>query len=557
MSEERMGTASHLHHGRAAFDRGEWAAAYTVLSAADHETELAPEDLERLATAAYLTGHDADSDEILARAQQAWLSGGELPRAARCSVWLGFQCLLRGEEALSSGWMSKAQRLLDQCDPNCAERGYLLVWTGLTALDRDPMSAHADFAEAGRIGFRHHELDLVTLSQLFRARALIRAGRTTEGVSLLDEAMVAVSTHDVSTRVAGIVYCGVLEECQIVFDLRRARQWTSVLTRWCDAQPDLVPYRGQCLVHRAELMQLQGDWPGAIDEAARACQLLAGHPAAAAAYYQLAELHRLRGEFAPAEDAYLEASRRGHPPQPGLALVRMAQGRVGAAAAAMRTVVDGVRARGRLADPLRGDHVTRSRLLSAHVDVLLAARDVTGARGAADELAEFARVLEAPFLLAVSAYADGAVCLAEGKARAAWAALRAAWTIWRDIDAPYEAARVRVLMGLACRELGDHDGAALELDAARWSFHQLGAVWDVSRVEKLSVLGHVDSASLLTPREIDVLRLIALGKSNREIAADLVLSEKTVARHVSNILTKLQLGSRSAATAYAYQRGLA
>jgi DNA-binding CsgD family transcriptional regulator len=537
---------SHLDHGRAAFDRSAWATAYAELSAADHDMELAPDDLERLATAAYLTGHDDDSDEVLARACQAWLHEGGQLRAARCAVWLGFGYSLRGEEALANGWMSKAERLLDDCAPDCAERGYLLVRTGLASLDHDPAAAYADFARAGELGGRHQDLDLVTLSQFFSGKALIRGGRTTDGVMLLDEAMVTVTTADVSTRVTGIVYCGVLGECQIIFDLRRARQWTSVLSRWCDAQPGLVPYRGNCLVHRAEVMQLHGDWPDAVDEAQRACRLLADHPAAADAFYRLAELHRLRGEFARAEEAYLEASRRGRTPQPGLALLRLAQRRIDAAAAAMRTVIGGTHHR-----------LARSHLLSAYVDVLLATGDVTGARAAADELTEIAADAGAPFLVAASAHADGAVRLAEGDAPAALVALRRAWVAWRDIDVPYEAARVRVLMGLACRELGDHDGAALELDAAKWSFRHLGAVHDVSRVEKLSLTGRADAAGQLTAREVDVLRLIALGMSNRAIAADLVLSEKTVARHVSNILGKLNVGSRSAATAFAYQNGLA
>ena len=541
-----MSTMSQLDRGREAFDRGAWGEAYAALVAAARESVLSPEDLERLATAAYLTGHDADSNEVLARAHHEWRRAGNPQRASRCAFWLGFGLLIQGEEARASGWLSRAQRLLDDCDPHSAERGYLLVPAALAILDTDPMASYESFDQAGQIGGRVREPDLVALGQLGRGQALIRAGRTNEGVALLDEAMVAVTAEEVSARVAGIVYCAVLGECQLTFDLRRARQWTAALTHWCDSQPDMVPYRGQCLLHRAELMQLHGDWPDAIDEAERACHRLEGHPAAAVAYYQLAELHRLRGEFAVAEGAYTEASRRGHTAQPGLALLRLAQGKVDAAAAAMRTVVDEAQ-----------DRITRSHLLGAHVDVLLAAGDPNGARAAADELALIAQDLGTPFVLAVSAHAAGAVSLADGDARSALAALRRAWAAWQNIDAPYEAARVRVLLGLACRELGDHDGAALELDAARWVFQQLGAASDVSRVEKLSFAGRPAAAGRITARELEVLRLVALGKSNRAIAADLFLSEKTVARHVSNILAKLELSSRSAATAYAYENGLA
>lgn len=503
------------------------------------------EDLERLATAAYLTGRDEESDDAWARAHQQWLGTSNPARAARCAFWLAFGLLLRGEEARASGWLARAQRLLDGEDLDCAERGYLLVPVALAALDSDPMSAYAAFARAGEIGELFHEPDLTTLGRLGCGQALIRAGKTAEGVALLDEAMVAVTADEVSARVAGLVYCAVLLECQIIFDLRRARQWTAALTHWCDSQADLVPYRGQCLVHRAELMQLHGDWPDAIDEAQRACQRLADRPAAAVAHYQLAELHRLRGEFATAERAYREASRRGYSAQPGLALLRLAQGQVDVAAAAMRTVVDEAR-----------DRITRSHLLSAHVEIMLVAGDVPAGRAAADELAEIARDLGAPYAHAMSAQAAGAVHLAEGDGRAAVAALRRAWTAWHEIEAPYDAARTRVLIGLACQELGDLDGAALEFDAAGWAFRQLGAVTDLSRVERLSIRAAPDAAGRLTAREVQVLRLVAAGKTNRAIAADLFLSEKTVARHVSNVLAKLEVGSRSAATAYAYEHDL-
>jgi DNA-binding CsgD family transcriptional regulator/tetratricopeptide (TPR) repeat protein len=543
--ERPMGTASQLERGRESFDRGAWAQAYAEFAAADRESALAPDDLERLAAAAYLTGRDSHGDEVWARAHHEWLRAGNPARAARCAFRLAFDLLMRGEEARSGGWLGRAQRLIDEGGLDCAERGYVLLPAALERLDVEPVTGYAIFAEIGEIGDRFVEPDLITLGRLGRGQALIRAGRTTEGVALLDEAMVAVTADEVSVWVAGIVYCAVILECQSVFDLRRAHEWTVALTHWCDSQPDLVPYRGQCLVHRAELMQLHGEWPDALDEARRACRRLAGDPAAAEAHYELAELHRLRGEFAAAEEAYREASRLGKVPQPGLALLRLMQGRVDTAAAAMRTAMD--------AAP---DRITRSHLLSAHVEVMLAAGDLPAARTAADELDVIARELATPFTLAVSAHAAGAVRLAESDGASALLALRRAWTAWQEVDAPYQAARARVLMGLACRSLDDHDGATLELDAARWVFHQLGAAPDVSRVEKLSLVGPPGAAARLTARELEVLRLVAAGKTNRAIAADLVLSDKTVARHVSNIFTKLDLTSRSAATAYAYENGL-
>ncbi|GAA4717588.1 helix-turn-helix transcriptional regulator [Phytohabitans rumicis] len=524
------------------FERRDWGRAYEDLARLGTPGAA---DLERLAIAAYLTGHDEESDDAWLRAHQEFLRLDDGARAARCAFWLAFGLMLRGEDVRAGGWLARAQRLLDEGgEGECAERGYLLVPVALGALDADPPAAYASFARAREIGARFGEPDLVAIGTLGCGEAMVRAGKTAEGVALLDEAMVAVTAGEVSPRIAGIVYCAVLLECHAVFDLRRAREWTVALTRWCDTQRDLVPFRGQCLVHRAQLMQLQGEWPDALDEARHACERLADRPAAAMAYYQLAEVHRLRGEFPVAEEAYREASRRGYRAQPGLALLRLAQGEAAVAAAAMRTVMDQA-----------GDRITRSYLLSAHVEVMLAADDVPAARAAATELAELADDLDTPYVRAVSAHAAGAVCLAAGDAKAAVATLRRAWTLWRELDAPYDAARARVLIGLACRALGDHDGATLELDAAAWAFRKLGAAPDLSGVERLAVRA-TPPGGPLTPREVEVLRLVAAGKSNRVIAADLFLSEKTVARHVSNILGKLGLPSRSAATGYAYEHGL-
>lgn len=537
-----------LRRGRSCFDRREWQQAYTALTAADGERSLGALDLEHLATAAYLIGRDAESIELLARAHQAYLDEGQPPGAVRAAVWLAFRLMDNDDRSQAGGWLARGRRLLDEAPGDSVERGYLLLPTAVQlGQSGDFTGAYHAFEQAAAIGDRFHDRDLIVMAHHGQGRALVGQGRTAEGVALLDEAMLAVTSGETSVILAGLVYCSVLSVCALLFDVRRAREWTAALTQWCAAQPDLVRFRGECLVRRAEVLRLQGAWPDAIQEAQRAHDVLARtapQPIVGTAFYQVAEVHRLRGQLPAAEDAYRQAGQWSRAPRPGLAQLRLAQGQVPAAVAAIRRILDEAR-----------EPRTRAESLGPCVDIMIAAGDFEAARAAAQELDGIAAALGAPFLRAVSTRASGQVLLATGDARAALVQLRAAWQAWLELDAPYEVARCRVLIGRACRQLGDHDAAELEFDAARDAFQSLGAAPDAAFVDTLLPRDTDAAPGGLTAREIQVLRLVAAGKTNRAVAAELAISEKTVARHISNIFTKLGLTSRAAATAYAYQQG--
>jgi len=537
-----------LDRGRESFRRRAWADAYTQLSAADQDAALQVADLEMLAAAASLAGDDPASTDAWARAHQESVRAGDAGRAIRCAFWLVIGLMLRGELAPATGWLARAQRLAGDVRGR-VEEGCLVLGDAVQLMFAgDAERGNALFSRAAEIGVRFGDPDITAMARLGEGQTAIMLGRTADGLTLLDEAMVSVTADEASATMTGLVYCAVIETCQEIFDVRRAREWTTALSRWCESQPELVPYRGQCLVHRAEILELQGDWPDAIDEAQRACERLAEppHPAVGRAFYRRAELQRLRGEYEAADSSYRHASGHGQSPYPGLALLRYAQGQVDSAATAIGQALSEAQ-----------DHITRSGLLGGYVEIALAANNVHAARTAAGELGGIAAELGAPLLVAWSDYADGAVLLAEGDAAAALDPLRRACTRLQELDAPYDVARVRVLIGLSYRALGDIDTAEMELDAARAAFERLGAAPDLARVDELTGASASDTAGGLTPREVEVLRLVATGKTNRAIAADLFLSEKTVARHVSNIFTKLGVSSRSAATAYAYQHDLA
>ncbi len=541
-----MSVEDVLERARECYGRRKWSEAYRLLSLADRSADLGAEDLERLAAAAYLVGRETEFYRHLERAHFARLRRDEPLSAARGAFWLGLTLTFRGETARANGWLARAHRLVESRE--CAERGYLLLPVAERRLrERDGDAAIEAATLAADIGERFADADLIACARHLQGRALIREQRVERGLELLDEVMVAASAGELSPIVTGLIYCSVIDACREVFALSRAREWTEALRRWCERQPEMVAFTGTCLVHRAEVLQFRGSWAEAMAETQRAHER-AGEDGArepAAAFYRRGEIHRLRGELDAAEQEYRNASRSGVEPQPGLALLRLAQGRTAAARSALRRVLEAT------ADPLR-----RASLLPAYVEVALAAGDVPEARDASAELHDIAERYGTDVLQALASDARGAIALAEGRARDALRDLHRALALWRQGEAPYESARTRLRIAETCRRLGDAESAELELDAARASLDRLGAATDVARAGALLGTGRRTAAHGLTPRELQVLRRIAAGKTNRAIAAELAVSLRTVDRHVSNILNKLGVPSRAAATAYAYEHDL-
>jgi len=497
--------------------------------------------------AAYLLGHVDTAVDADARAHQIHLDQRDLQAAVRCGFWAAFKLVNRGDMAQAGGWFARCARLVEGLPAESVERGYLLVSEAfrLAAVEQRWVDAHAVAVRVVEIGRRETDEDLVALGLNVAGRSLIVAGRADEGMASLDEAMVAVVSGALSPMVAGTVYCSLIEACEEIAEWRRAREWTDALTRWCDRQRGLVTFTGQCLTHRAHVLRRRGEFQAAAEAAHLAWERFAGaadERLSGGALYESGEVYRIGGDLVRAEEAYRRAGDQGHDPQPGLALLRLAQGRTDAAAASMR------RLDAELTSP-----IARIRLLPSYVEVMLAAGDVPAASGAATELAELAATYKTVALRAGADDAQGAVLLAGGDIEAALVSLRRAVEGWRSLDAPYETARTRVLIARACRALGDGDTATLELDAALRVFTKLGA--SVDDVD-LSVSPGPDRDHGLTPREREVLRLVATGMTNHAIADELQVAVKTVDRHVANILTKLGVPTRTAATAFAYEHGL-
>jgi ATP/maltotriose-dependent transcriptional regulator MalT len=529
---------AELERGRTAYLERRWDVCVEALRTADAEEPLSVDDATLLGLSLYMTGDDVASTDVLARTHRQALAEERWDQAAETAFWMGFLLVNAGEPARGGAWLARSRTIAEEHGVG----GAMATFPDVVEARGMVQSGHVDdgmalAASAARVGRHEGNANLEVLARLVIAWGLLRQGRREEALASFDDAMLLVSGSELYPTVAGLAYCAVISACMSVLDVPRAREWTGVLSDWCDAQSGLVAYRGQCLVHRSQLKAMGGDWTGALDEARAACAR-PGRAGIGDAWYQIAELHRLRGGYDEAEAAYREANTHGRQPEPGLALMRLAQGRVGEAVTTFRRLH---------AEP---DRLDRADILAGCVEAMLATGDLATARAAAEELAAQADGL--PLVhRARAAEAEGAVRLAEGDPVAALASLRTACGTWRELGMPHDAARVRARMGDACRALGDESSASLEYDAARAEFVRLGARPDLERLDRATA-----PAGGLTGREIEVLRLVASGHTNRVIARELVLSEKTVARHLSNIYAKLDIGSRAAATAYAYDHGL-
>lgn len=545
-----MGVVEDLLSARENYERREWVAAYETLSGlgkADRDAaELDAEDFVRLATAAYLTGRMNDCVQALQRAYQINLDADDVLGAVRCAFWLAMVLMDAGELAVSGGWVARAQRLLEDVSGDVVERGYVLIpvmMRDIFAAEFAP--AHKYAVEITDYGRRFGDPSLLAMGVMSQGRLALYSGRVPEGLALLDEAMVCIATGAVSPIFAGHVYCSMIEGCQEISDFGRAAEWTAALTRWCDEQPGLVPFTGQCAVHRGQIMRLYGAFDEALEEFAKAVERYMKADSGTAAGLALAErgdVLRIRGQFDAAEAAYTEAIGYGHEPQPGLALLWLARGRVAAAVAAIKRL---------LAEPR--DPVHRSQLLPGAVEILLAADETDLAADTSAELSEIASDFGCAALRATASRAAGHVALTLGDHAGAIAELRRAGRLWNELGAPYEAARCGVLLGRALRALGDEDSAVAELAAA----HNALAALDARPAEReAAALLHPCAPGGLSAREVEVLSLVAAGQTNPEIASTLVLSEKTVARHLSNIFAKLDVSSRTAAAAFAFEHRL-
>ncbi|WP_433603084.1 helix-turn-helix transcriptional regulator [Nocardia sp. CA-135953] len=544
-----MSVVDDVGLSRVAFRRGAWDEAYTLLGRASGVAALDAADLEVLAECAHLLGRTEESVEVRSRLYASYVRDGANRDAALCAYRIHIVLMLRGDMPPAMGWLARTQRLLE-AQPECVVHGYLCLAEAAGNFFGGNLDGSLELARrVTDIGNRFGDRDLLNLGLHQEGRALASLGQISQAIALLDEAMLAVAAGEVQNPTYRVwIYCSSITACIGMSELGRAQAWTSAFEQWLCTQRGGTPISGSCRMHRSSILLLHGAWTEAEREARLACQEQNGTVAmdTGQAWYQIGEVRRLVGDFAAAEEAFAHAGRYGYEIQPGMALLRAAQGRTDSASAGL--------ARALAERP--SDRIARAKLLPAWAELATAKGDSELAHTTVTELCTLADI--GTGVRAAAAFATGALRLAEGDPAAALPQLRAAARSWGELDVPYELARSRRLIGLACRAIGDEDGARLELETCHAIFARLGAIPDVTATDEL--LGNREPARLpdgLTAREVEVLRLVSGGMTNQAIAQTLSLSEKTVSRHLSNIFTKIGVSSRAAATAYAYQQGLA
>ncbi|MGQ0802629.1 MAG: LuxR C-terminal-related transcriptional regulator [Actinomycetota bacterium] len=532
-------------NAREALARCDWAAAYDLLAGVAGETADA-ETLETLADAAWWTSRLEECIAVRERAYALHEEAGDRRAAASLALHLFENHSFRARPAAASGWLGRARRLLAE-EPECRECGALLVREAEAEhsageVDRALETADRALQVARRLG----DLDLEAQALQAIGQLLIAAGRPTEGLATFDEAMVLATQGRLGPLETGRLYCSLIGACEELSDYQRAAEWTDFGSRWSQDHPRTI-FPGLCRLHRATVLQLRGEWTEAESEAKRAYTELCDVNVvnSGAAFYEIGEIRRRLGDIEGGEEAFRRADELGRQPQPGLALLRLAQGRVDAAASSIARVVS----------EETWNRLTRAKLLPAQVEIAVAAGDLDRARAATEELEATAEEFESPGLRAAASLARGRLELAGAEPEGACATLRRALQQWQTLEVPYEVASTRVLLGRACRDAGDEEAATSSLDAATVIFERLGAAPDAERARELRTAAALLPGGL-TEREAEVLRLVASGCTNKEAAAQLFLSDKTIARHLSNIFAKIGVSSRSAATAYAFEHGI-
>jgi DNA-binding CsgD family transcriptional regulator len=536
-------TAAGLERARDAYARGRWDLAHEGFAEAAAAAPLDLDDLAAQADAAWWLGRTDESLTLSEEVYRRCLHGEHASTAGRLAVEIGFLWMLRGEETIGSGWISRAHRLLDGA-PECAEHGYLRYLEVLGALDAAEFGTAIERArDMEALARRHDDLTLAAIAIVLEGVARVRSGQVERGLASCDEAMLSVRAGSVTPNWAGNLYCQVMGLCFELADFERARAWTEATERWCDQFSNAAMFTGICRVHRAQLLHLEGAWEQAEVRALQACRDLddMNVGVVAAGHYEIGELRRLRGDHDAAARAYARAHELGRDPQPGWALLRLAQGE----AVAARVALDSALAAA--SQPL-----ARAPLLTAYLDVAEATGDRELATTAAQELRTIAAAFGTPGLVAQADQAQGVADLLGDEPARALGPLRDACRHWRQLDARYEVARTQGRIARALEDLGDVEAATRERQQAAAVLAELGA-----RDGPARRLTPADPApGGLTAREVEVLRAVAGGATNAAIAEQLAISERTVERHLSNIFLKLQVSSRTEAARFAFVHGL-